>query len=249
MENKMKKMMLIHYLIIICYGLAYSQPLTAIEILQKSDSVLNAPKDQEFNMILILTDSDGTEKVRKLTMIQKGSDKRLIKFLSPSDQRGIAFLDLPDDIMYLYLPAFKKVRRIAGHIKNQKFAGTDFSYNDMATLSYARQYKPALVSNTEDHYILELSPMERFQNDYFKLKMWVQKVTYYPERIEYYDRDNRLWKISERRKIEKINNYRISKELDMHDVIESHRTTIILEQVKFDSGLSNKLFTQRNMKR
>ena len=226
-----------------------AQELTAVEILKKSDSVVNAPKDQNLKMKLILTDKDGNKKERELSMLQKGGEKRMIKFLSPADQKGIAFLDLPGDMMYLYLPAFKKVRRIAGHIKNRKFAGTDFTYNDMATIHYADEYAPQLMSISADYFILSLTPKDGIQKVYRKLKMWVRKDNFYPERIEYYDKNNNLWKTSERRRIEKVNNYWVSKELEMHDLKEEHRTKSILEQVEFDTGLNDKLFTQRYMKR
>jgi outer membrane lipoprotein-sorting protein len=245
----MKKMFSILITLLIINTQTNAQQLTAIEILNKSDSVVNAPKDQDFKMKLILTDKNGSEKERKINMIQKGSDKRMMKFLSPADQKGIAFLDLPDDKMYLYLPAFKKVRRIAGHIKNQKFAGTDFTYDDMATINYSDEYAPQLMSTSADYFILSLTPKNGIQKEYSKLKMWVRKDNFYPARIEYYDKNNNLWRTSDRRRIEKINNYWVSKELEIHDLKEDHRTKGILDQVAFDTGLNENLFTQRYMKR
>jgi outer membrane lipoprotein-sorting protein len=245
----MKKMFSILITLLIINIQTNAQQLTAIEILNKSDSVVNAPKDQDFKMKLILTDKNGSEKERKINMIQKGSDKRMMKFLSPADQKGIAFLDLPDDKMYLYLPAFKKVRRIAGHIKNQKFAGTDFTYDDMATINYSDEYAPQLMSTSADYFILSLTPKNGIQKEYSKLKMWVRKDNFYPARIEYYDKNNNLWRTSDRRRIEKINNYWVSKELEIHDLKEDHRTKGILDQVAFDTGLNENLFTQRYMKR
>jgi len=231
------------------FGQAQAQKLTALEVLKKSDSVVNAPKDQDLKMKLILIDKDGDEKEREVSMLQKGSEKRMIKFLSPADQRGIAFLDLPGDIMYLYLPAFKKVRRIAGHIKNQKFAGTDFTYDDMGTLNYAEEYDPKFIEKTEEFFVLELTPKKGIKKDYSKLKMWVRKDNFYPEKIEYFDKSGRLWKTSERRRIEKLGNYWVSKEFEIHDLKEDHRTKSILEEVKFDTGLEDKLFTKRYLKR
>ncbi|NIR52116.1 outer membrane lipoprotein-sorting protein, partial [candidate division KSB1 bacterium] len=77
---------------------------------------------------MTLTEADGDQAVRRMEIYQKESEKRLVRFLAPADQRGISFLSLPDEIKYLYLPAFRRVRRIASHMENQKFAGTDFSY-------------------------------------------------------------------------------------------------------------------------
>ena len=42
---------------------AEAQELTAVEILEKSDAVVNAPKDQDLKLKLILIDKDGKEKV------------------------------------------------------------------------------------------------------------------------------------------------------------------------------------------
>lgn len=226
-----------------------AQELTALEVLKKSDNVVNAPKDQEQKVKLILIDKDGDEKEREVIMLQKGSDKRLIKFLSPADQKGIAFLDLPGDMMYLYLPAFKKVRRIAGHIKNQKFSGTDFTYDDLGTLKYAEEYDPKFIEKTEEFFVLELTPKKGIEKDYSKLKVWVRRENFYPEKAEYYDKSGRLWKISERSKIEKVGNYWVSKEFEMHDLKKDHRTKVVLEEAKFDTGLKDKLFTKRYLKR
>jgi outer membrane lipoprotein-sorting protein len=248
-EIKLDKLLLILSALVIINDQTSAQQLTAVEILQKSDWVLNAPKDQNLKMKLSLIDENGSVKEREMSMIQKGDDKRLIKFLSPADQKGIAFLDLPDDEMYLYLPAFKKIRRIAGHIKNQKFAGTDFTYDDMATIIYAEQYTPKLEGTKEDHFILNLIPKDGIQKDYSILKMSVRKDNFYPEKIEYYDKNNDLWKIAERTRIENIHGYWISKEFEIHDLKENHKTIIMLEEVAFDTDLNDNLFTQRYMKR
>ena len=230
-------------------GWAQEKKLTAIEILKKSDSVVNAPKDQSLNMKLILIDKDGNERERTANMLQKGSEKRMIKFLSPAEQKGIAFLDLPDDIMYLYLPAFKKIRRIASHVKNEKFAGTDFTYDDMGTINFSEEYEPKLIETTDENYILELTPKEGIKKDYSKLRVWIRKDNFYQEKIEYYDKGGKLWKILERRKIEKVDNYWTSKESEMNDLKDEHRTKMILTEVKFDTGLEDRLFTQRYLKR
>ena len=88
--------------------------------------------------------------------MQKGPDMRIFKFTSPSSQAGLAFLSLPGNIMYLYLPAFGKERRIASHVKNQGFAGTDFSYGDMESKTYSESYNASLVENRSGEYLIDL---------------------------------------------------------------------------------------------
>lgn len=228
---------------------AQTQELSALEVLRKSDAVINAPKDQDIKMKLILIDANGDEMERELSMLQKGGEKRIIKFLAPADQRGIAFLDLPNDMMYLYLPAFKKIRRIAGHIKNQKFAGTDMSYDDMGTLNYAEEYDSKFIEWTEEVFILELTPKQGIKKDYSKLKMWIRRDNFYQIKIEYYDKSRKLVKRMERRRVEKVGDYWLAKEFEIHDLRNEHRTRAVLMDVKFDTGLKDKIFTQRYLKR
>jgi len=223
--------------------------LTASQILEKVDDIINAPKDQDLKIKLVLIDKEGKEKIREMSMLQKGSDKRMVKFLSPADQKGIAFLSLPDDIMYLYLPAFKKVRRIASHVKNTKFAGTDFTYEDMEAKRYLEKWLPELIKKEDSHYILQLNPKEGVKTDYSKLIMWVRTDNFYPTKIEHYDKGNKLYKVMVREKIEKVKEYWISKQSEMEDLKEKHKTKMLLEDVKFDSGLSDEFFTERYLSR
>ncbi len=230
-------------------GQTMAQELSAVDVLKQVDAVLNAAKDQDLKMQMVLIDKKGNEKIREAVMLQKGSEKRMIKFLSPADQKGIAFLDLPDDVMYLYLPAFRKVRRIAAHIKNQKFAGTDMTYDDLSTLNYSEEYDPIFVEKNEQHFVLELTPKQGIKKDYSKLKIWVLKSNFYPEKIEFFDKANELRKRAEWRDIEKKNNYWFAREVEFHDIRDDHRTKIVLLEVKFDSGLTDEFFSQRYLKR
>jgi len=221
----------------------------AQSIITKSDSVINAPKDQHQFSRMILIDKDGDEKVRKSEMYQKGDEMRLVRFLSPADQKGIGFLSLPDDVMYLYLPAFHKIRRIASHVKNENFAGTDFSYDDMSSFKYAEEYNAKLLETKDDVYVLELTPKPDIEKDYSKLIIEVRKNNYYPIKIDHYDKGGNLWKVLERRKIEGKGNYWISMEMEMKDLKKNHSTKMITDKIELDNGLSDKVFSKRNLKK
>ncbi|HDP99738.1 MAG TPA: outer membrane lipoprotein-sorting protein [bacterium] len=226
-----------------------AQELSALDIVKKMDAVVNAPRDQKMSITMTLVDKNGDQKERKTEMYQKGDEMRLVRFLSPADQKGISFLSLPDDVMYLYLPAFRKVRRIASHVKNESFAGTDFSYDDLSSFKYSEEYNPKLLETTDEFYILELTPKPDVNKDYSKLKMWVRKDNFCPAKIEHYDKGGNLWKIMERLKIVKKGEYWVALEMEMKDLKTQHSTKSITETIELDSGLSDDIFTQRNLKR
>ena len=225
--------------------------MTALEILQKSDEVGMAAQDQHSLSTMTLIDKDGDEKVRKSEMFERNSeDTRLIRFLSPADQKGISFLTLPDDKMYIYLPAFKKIRTIASHVKNENFAGTDFSYDDISSVSFSGDYDPELVETTDEHYVLKLMPKPESEKDYGFLKIWIRKDIFFIIKTEYYDKGDNLWKIMERRRIEKVGDkYWFALEIEMTDVKKNHSTKNVTDTIEVDTGIQDSVFTQRNLKR
>ena len=228
-------------------GLRAAPP--AQEILAKVDSAMNAPEDRKTKMQMVLVDRRGKEKVRVAESYQKGDDYRLIRFLSPADQRGIGFLSLPGDLMYVYFPAFKKVRRIAAHVKNTTFAGTDFTYDDLSTFRYSEDYDAELLEEGKDHYLLKLAPKPNVKKDYGYLKMWVDKASFLPKKIEFYDKSGNLWKVMEFRRLERIKGYWVAREMEMRDLKKQHSTRMVLEEMALDTGIPDKVFTKGYLRR
>lgn len=226
-----------------------AQNSSASEILKTVDVVVNAPKDIHQISRMILIDKDGNEKVRESEMYQKGDEMRLVRFLSPADQKGIGFLSLPNDVMYLYLPAFRKIRMIASHVKNTNFAGTDFSYDDMSSFKYSKEYNPQLIETKDNVYVLELTPKPDVEKDYSKLVIRVRKDNFYPVKIDYYDKGGNLWKVMVREKLVKKGNYWIAMEMEMKDLKKLHSTKMVVDKIELDTGLTDKTFTKRNLKK
>jgi len=198
--------------------------LTPQEIVKKGDDVLNSPKDAFVLNTMEIIEKNGSLSIRESEMYQKGTEMRLIRFLAPADQRGIAFLSLPNDTMYLYLPAFHKIRQIASHIKNQNFAGTDFTYDDLSSFELAETHDSALIREEQEHYVLKLTPLDRRGKDYEYLYVFYQKDTFYPVKIEYYDRSQTVFKVLERKDIKKIKGHWISMALEVRNMKNEHAT-------------------------
>ena len=225
----------------------YANSQNANEILQKVDKVLYSAKDQQNKITIILIDKDGDESTSGANVIQKGNDMRLFRFTSPASQAGIAFLSLPKDVMYLYMPAFGKERRIASHVKNQKFAGTDFSYDDMEAKLFTLKFDPEIIAQDDETFTLKLVPRPGLKTDYSKQVMKINKQYFYPESTEYYNKGNK--KVKEATyQFEKVGDYWNAKEIMMKDLKKNHATKMIVSEVVYDQGLSDDEFTVRKLK-
>jgi outer membrane lipoprotein-sorting protein len=220
----------------------------ASAILNKLDDVVYSSEDQASKVTLVLSDRNNNERTREAEVWQKGTDKRLFRFTAPAAEAGIAFLSLPDDVMYLYMPAFGRERRIASHVKNQSFAGTDFSYEDLESTRYAEKYEPVLIEETSEYFILELTPLPDVRSDYSKVIAYVNKDHYYPEKMESYDRGGQKTKIADYT-FEKKDDYWYIKEIYMQDLKRDHSTRMTFTGVVFDTGLDEGIFTVRNLTR
>jgi outer membrane lipoprotein-sorting protein len=223
--------------------------LTGDEILKMAEDAMNAPQDRTATEKMLLIEADGTKKEREIRFYQKGSDKRLVVFLSPADVEGVGFLSLSEDRMYLYLPAFRKVRRIASHIKNEDFMGTDFSYEDMAETEYTDDYMATLENEEAAQYVLELRPRPDADVSYLKQRMWVDRKTLIPIKTEYYSKGGKLIKVMNAEKIEQVDGYWFPMQITMETVKTGHRTLLEIIEIKHDAGLSDNSFTERNLKR
>lgn len=219
------------------------------EILRKTDDVMYAPKDQTATVKIILTDKKGNQQEREAEYIQKGSDMRLFKFTSPASQMGIAFLSLPEDVMYLYLPAYEKERRIASHVKNQTFAGTDFSYDDMESKPLSDEYDAELLSQAADSWTLKLVPKPGIESDYSRIEMIIGKDNNYLRQADYFDRGGQKIKHLVNKKIEKTDGYWSATEIEMTDLVKEHSTIFRTLKLTFDDNLTADQFTVREMKK
>jgi len=222
---------------------------TGQEVLSKVDDNEYSAKDTIAVVKMELVDRDGTVSARKLQMYQKGTDKRLIKFLEPAEVKGMAFLDSSDDKMYLYLPAMHKVRRIAGHVKNDNFAGTDFSFDDLSSKRFSDRVQVTKMTAQGDHYTLDLAPKPDSDSQYGRLVMSVRKADFMFDKVEFYDKSGTKWKVMERKDFRDAGKYKQSYWAQIVDLKKQHTTRNLVEKIETDTGLKDRFFSKRQLKR
>ena len=235
------------YSLIILFNFSPLQAQSAKVLLQNMDLLIAAPKDKEASVLMLITDKSGKEKKREASLKQKGKFKKLYRYTKPEKQAGIATLSLPDDVIWLYMPAFGKAIRISLLSKSQAFTGTDFSQEDMSGTSYSERYNPILINaNEPNFYTLELTPKSK-KTKYSKIILTIDKTNYYPIKMEFFNKSNNYFKLATY-SYKKKNNYWYAKEVIMTNVLKKHSTSILLTDVKFDQGLDDEIFTVENLK-
>ncbi len=222
---------------------------SATEVMKKMDKAMYAAQDQKIEMEMQLIDKNGNKTTRKAITWQKGSDMRLFKFTYPEAYNGIALLSLPNEVMYVYLPAYNKERRIASQSKNSSFQGTDFTYENMDTKAWSDKYEAVSVTESRDYFILTSKPKAGVKTPYSKLVTKVIKASYYPKEVIFYDKKGTKSKILDNTKIEKIKDYWIATDFTMTTIKTGHHTRMIYKNIEFDTGLNDDIFTIRNLKK
>jgi len=214
---------------------------SASEILSSMDELMAAPKDKESNVKMVLTDKAGNKKVREAVLIQKGRYMKLYRYTKPEKQAGIATLSLPDDKMWLYMPAFGKPIKISLLSKSQAFTGTDFSYEDMTGSSYSERFTPGLVEN-QDPTIFQMELMPKsMKSRYSKIIVYLDREHRYPHKMEYFDDNKEFFKTATYKYV-KQGKYWYAQEVVMTDIKKNHSTSIYLNDMKFDQGIEDSVF-------
>ncbi len=231
---------------------ASAKALTGDEILAKIDAVLSAPTDGTSTAKMTLVDKRGNTRERSLKLwtryFKDKDDWSLTKFLAPAEVRDLGFLSLADDKMYLYLPAFDRIRRIASHARKESFAGSDLSNDDLSTGKYVDHYSAKVTDETDQEYVLELTRKPGSNRIYPRSVVWVNKQNFTLSRMELFDKNDRLWKTFEG-EYKQIQGYWTLTSLTMKDVQKEHKTIMTMEDIEFDVGLDEDTFTQRYLKR
>ena len=213
----------------------------ALSILKKMDQTALVVKDKSSNieMTLVNLKSD-KEKVKKATIIQKGRDRKLFRYTYPKSDEGIATLSLPNGEIYLYLPMFKKPKKIT-NLADSGMNNSDFSTEDMVVQLFAEDYNAKILETTAAVYVLDLNS-KNGDKEYNHVIVHVNKKFYYPEKFEYYDKKGNLEKLSTSTYI-KIAGCWVADEVTMENVQKKHKTTIVMTDIKINQGLSDDEFT------
>jgi hypothetical protein len=226
---------------------------------------LEKPNDSRAVASMTIVDKNGGRKARKLEMLSKeGLDGRnsFVRFLEPADVAGTKLLTLArkgeSSDQRLYLPALKKVRRIASSAKDGDFVNSDLCFYDMEERKY-EDFTYAFLSEGASagdeslaslkFFKVEMRPKD-VQAPYSRLVAWIDMGSYALRMSECYDRrDDKLVKTIVFAKVEAIRGILFNTETRVTSARKKSSTLLQIADIKINTDLGDGIFSVNNLEK
>lgn len=232
-----------------------------LRIAQEADVRDNGFGDTTADMVMILQNRAGQTSTRqmrnKILEVQGDGDKSLSLFDEPADVKGTAMLTFshglkPDD-QWLYLPALKRVKRIASRNKSGPFMGSEFAFEDLGsqevekyTYNYLRE-EPCGSGWT--CHVVERTPAYEYSG-YSKQIGWIDTKEYRVVKVDFYDRKgDQLKTLTYSGYQEYIGRYWRAAQMFMQNHQTGKKTTLKWTNYQFQTGLTESDFNKNALAR
>jgi hypothetical protein len=159
----------------------------------------------EISSTIKIINAKGKERIREVVNASKQfgkTKKTIIKFISPPDVKGIAMLifdqEYEEDMMWIYMPALGKTRRIVSSEKSSNFMGSEFTNANMSKPNMNDfDYKFLSSESHNEKICWKIEAVWIHENNdlgYSKQIKWIEKSTNLCCKVEYFDKKNNLYK-------------------------------------------------------
>ena len=227
-------------------------------IAEEADRRYKGYGDSTAHLRMVLRNRQGQTSERELRTrsleVADGTESLCI-FDSPADVKQTVLLThthtaAPDD-QWLYLPALKRVRRIAAQNRSGSFMSSEFSYEDIATHvmeKYTYKWLRDETCDEQDCYVVERRPVDSHESGYIRQIVWLDKAEYRMLKVEYYDRKDSLFKtliLKDYRKY--LDRFWRPHDMDMVNHQTGKSTQLIWSDMAFRTGLTENEFNKASL--
>ncbi|MCA9710378.1 MAG: outer membrane lipoprotein-sorting protein [Myxococcales bacterium] len=221
----------------------------ANKILAEIDRRAAVFDDQQYQATMAIFKGTELKKTLEFTMVMKGLDKQFITFTAPGDVAGMKVLLQDAKTLYVYTPEFKKVRRVAAHMQNQGFLGSNFTYEDMTQVQLTPFYDAVLEGKEGGETTLRLTPKEGVTTSYARVDVVIDGSKGGVTKLRYYDGAGNHVRTQLREGWTKIDGELMPTKISMTDLKTGDTTVIQLSNVVVNQGVEDDLFSRRMLLR
>lgn len=220
----------------------------AHEIMKKID---NNMRGQNVYMQMKMTiTSMGHTRTMRIQTWAKGTKKSFVKTIYPPKDKGITFLSL-DNQMWQYVPKIERIIKIPPSMMLQNWMGSDITNDDMVKQSsIVDDYNPMILKKEGTIVTMELTPKEDAAVVWGKIISHIDTTTYTSQKDIFYDEDGKEVRVFTYKDVKKYGKYYTPTYwLLQPSEKPNNRTEIFLEEVKYDSDISDQYFQKSALKR
>ncbi|HPC97002.1 MAG TPA: outer membrane lipoprotein-sorting protein [Sedimentisphaerales bacterium] len=240
-------------------GEATSPEERGLAIAREADRLSSGYGDSTANLRMVLRNREGLTSERELrirTLEVEGEGTRsLCIFDTPADVKGTILLThthkQADDDQWLFLPATRRIRRIAAQNKSGSFMGSEFSYEDIAVQElekYTYRWLADEPYDGNDCYVIERVPVDRVNSGYCRQVAWLDKEHYRTWKVDYYDRKNELLKTLTFKGYEKhLDRFWRARQMEMVNHQTGKSTFLTWSNLSFRTGLKEIDFDRHSL--
>jgi len=174
--------------------------------------------------------------------------RSFIRITQPAKEAGISSLRIASE-MWNYIPAIERVIKIPPSMMLQPWFGSDFTNDDLVKeSSLVRDYTHRLLPGDKQTWVVEASPKPAAAVVWGKIVYSIRKDKMLPVRQDFYDERGQIVRSLNYSDIRMLGNREIPTRWEMQPVNEpGKKTTILIQNVKYDQPLSDDIFTQRQL--
>lgn len=247
-------------LTISCLSLAQTPIERGMEIAFEADKRDTGWKDTTAEMTMVLRNSRGEENTRALRVktleVKDDGDKSLTIFDEPRDVSGTALLTFShkteSDDQWLYLPALKRVKRIASKNKSGPFMGSEFAFEDLSSQEvekYTYEYLKDEECGEMTCYVVKRFPTDE-NSGYTSQTAWIDQKEYRVIKVDFYDRKEALLKtLLSEGYTQYLNKFWRPEKMLMQNHQTGKSTDLIWSNYQFNTGLDDGDFSKNSLKR
>lgn len=233
------------------------QPVAAAEdlaakgaaILKASDDRAIKFPDQTYTASMEIWKSGKLRTTMVFSMVTKGLVKQLINFLEPGDVKGMKILMESPTEIYVYSTEFQKVRRIAAHMKNQGFNGSEFTPEDMVLARLSPLFDAVLVGKVGNETQLDLKPKAGADVSFSKLEIFIDSSVGGVTRIHYFDSSGNHIRTQTREEWKAFEDGKIPTRIRMKNLKTGDETVINLSEIDVKTPIDESIFSRRTLMR
>lgn len=229
-----------------------AQEVETIEIIKKADQLLQGQSNYgELTMKIV---RPSWERTLSFKMCSKDRDYSLTLVTGPAKEKGQTFLKRHNDL-WSWNPKISRLIKLPPSMLAQGWMGSDYSNDDiLKESSMVVDYEHKLTGSEEiagkDCYKIEMIPHDDAAVVWGKVIKWISKDGYLQLKTTYYDEDDYLIKTEICSEVKLMGDREIPTYIEIIPEDEpGNKTIVIIDKMVYDINVTEKFFSQQNMKK